>query len=536
MASQAPVLSIQNLSIGLPKGGDRDFAVNNVRLDVFPGETVCLVGESGSGKSMTASAIMRLNALPATTGQIFLEGEDVLAASERRLRSLRGRRMSMIFQEPMTALNPSQRVGRQIAEAIGVHRGEAGAPKGSEYQRVEELFRQVSLPDPAQLMRQYPHRLSGGQRQRVMIAMALALQPVLIIADEPTTALDVTTQAQILDLLKDLQRRQGSGILFITHDFGVVADIADRIAVMRNGVIVEQGTRNEILNHPQNEYTQFLINSVPRLTPRLASVEQAPIVLSVKALTKTYQDRKLFAAAKSFTAVAGVDLALKKGQTLGIVGESGSGKSTAARCIARLIMPSSGKIQFRDKNLARINSTALRPYRAAIQLISQDPYRALNPRRTVGQSIVEGPLNFGTDAKTAYKRAAELLELVEIDRTALSRFPHQFSGGQRQRIAIARALAMDPDVLVADEAVSALDVSVQAQVLTLLEDIRDRLNLSMLFITHDLRVAARICDEIAVMKKGQIVEYASTTELFANPQHAYTRNLLQALPGRNWLL
>lgn len=536
MTTKEPVLKIEDLTIALPHGGDRKFAVRNVNFSVFPGETVCLVGESGSGKSITASTVMRLNTLNPSTGSISVEGEDILTATPRRLRSLRGRKMSMIFQEPMTALNPSQRIGHQVAEILGVHAREIGMDRRQIGRRVEELLGQVHLPDPGKLKHQFPHRLSGGQRQRVMIAMALALQPSLLIADEPTTALDVTTQAQILRLLKDLQKDKGAGILFITHDFGVVADIADRVVVMRDGSVVEQGPVQDVLNNPQHEYTKFLISSVPRLVPRPSQSREASTILRTVGLSKVYKERRLFSRSGMFTAVAGVDLTLKEGRTLGVVGESGSGKSTAARCIARLIAPSSGSIEFDKKNVATTRPGSLRSYRSAVQLISQDPYRALNPRRTIGQSIVEGPLNYGTDLKSAYRRASQLLELVELEETAMGRYPHEFSGGQRQRIAIARALAMEPKVLIADEAVSALDVSIQAQVLTLFEDIRDKLSLSILFITHDLRVASRICDEIVVMQRGRVVEHAPTSELFGNPTHPYTQKLLEALPGRQWLI
>jgi peptide/nickel transport system ATP-binding protein len=528
-----PVLSIRNLAVALPKGGDRAHAVKGISLDVPPGEIVCLVGESGSGKSVTAFSVMGLGALPVVGGEILLEGENLLAASKTRLRELRGSRMAMIFQEPMTALNPVHRVGEQVAEMLRQH-GWKGRGVSIE-ERVLQLFQDVHLPDPERLAQAFPHQLSGGQRQRVMIAMALALEPALLIADEPTTALDVTTQAQILSLLKELQRKRGTGVLFITHDFGVVADIADRVVVMRHGEVVETGPTTQILRQPQHDYTKLLIDAVPRLTPRAAQPLSGEPVLRAEKLQKIYSDGGLFKAGRVVHAVNDVELALYRGQTLGIVGESGSGKSTAARCIARLIRPSGGKVTLDGTDIAQLSEGALHPFRRRIQVIFQDPYRSLNPRRMVGDSIIEGPLNYGVSRAQALEKARELMRLVGLDAEALSRYPHQFSGGQRQRICIARALAMEPEILVADEAVSALDVSVQAQVLELLESIRDRFKLAILFITHDLRVAARLCDRIAVMQRGRIVELADTATLFANPQHEYTRQLFAALPGRDWL-
>ncbi len=528
-----PVLSIRNLAVALPKGGDRAHAVKGISLDVPPGEIVCLVGESGSGKSVTAFSVMGLGALPVVGGEILLEGENLLAASKTRLRELRGSRMAMIFQEPMTALNPVHRVGEQVAEMLRQH-GWKGRGVSIE-ERVQQLFQDVHLPDPERLARAFPHQLSGGQRQRVMIAMALALEPALLIADEPTTALDVTTQAQILSLLKELQRKRGTGVLFITHDFGVVADIADRVVVMRHGEIVETGPTTQILHQPQHDYTKLLIDAVPRLTPRAAQPLSGAPVLRAEKLEKIYSDGGLFKAGRVVHAVNDVELALYRGQTLGSVGDSGSGPATAARCIARLIKPSGGSVTLDGANIAQLSEGALRPFRRRIQVIFQDPYRSLNPRRTVGDSIIEGPLNYGVPRAQALEKARELMRLVGLDAEALSRYPHQFSGGQRQRLCIARALAMEPEILVADEAVSALDVSVQAQVLELLESIRDRFKLAILFITHDLRVAARLCDRIAVMQRGRIVELADTATLFADPQHEYTRQLFAALPGRDWL-
>jgi peptide/nickel transport system ATP-binding protein len=528
-----PVLALERVSVPLPRGGDRSFAVEEVTFEVGRGEVVCLVGESGSGKTVTASAIMGL--LPAgqlrvAQGSIRLLGEEIAGASPARLRELRGSRMAMIFQEPMTALNPVHRVGDQVAEALSAHNWQ-----GNIASRVQQLFQDVHLPEPRQLMRAYPHQLSGGQRQRVMIAMALALEPALLIADEPTTALDVTTQAQILLLLRNLQKERGTGVLFITHDFGIVADIADRVAVMRNGAIVESGPVAEVLHRPQHDYTRILIDAVPRLLPRRAAARAEPAVLTARHLTKVFSDGGWFTGGRVTRAVDEIAFELHRGHTLGLVGESGSGKSTAARCIARLIAPTGGEIKLDDQDIARLGVRALQPYRRRIQVIFQDPYRSLNPRRTVGDSIIEGPLNYRVPREAALARARELLATVGIDPGVLDRYPHQFSGGQRQRIAIARALAMEPEILVADEPVSSLDVSVQAQVLDLIESIRDRFGLAILFITHDLRVAARLCDRIAVMQRGRIVEFAETASLFAAPRHEYTKQLFASLPGRHWL-
>ena len=534
--SSAPVLELKQLSIGLPKGGDRDNAVIDVSLSVAPGEIVCLVGESGSGKSVIAFSTMGLlpKSLPVRPGsRIALQGEDLVNVSEDRLRELRCTRMGMIFQEPMTALNPVMRCGDQIDEVLAEHTKLGPAERRK---RILNMIEQVHLPDPQRMFQSYPHQLSGGQRQRIMIAMALILEPVLLIADEPTTALDVTTQAQTLKLIKELQTQRGTGVLFITHDFGVVAEIADRVAVLKHGVLVEMGTTEQVLKHPQHEYTRMLIAAVPSHEPperrRPAPTEQ-PVVLRADRLVKTYGHRGLFGG-RQVAAVRDVGFEIRRGETLGIVGESGSGKSTVARCIARLIDPSDGQILLSGTDIATMPNSRLRELRRKIQIIFQDPYRSLNPRRSVGQSIVEGPMNYGASEGEALARARKLMELVRLDPDALDRYPHQFSGGQRQRICIARALAMEPELLIADEAVSALDVSVQAQVLMLLADIRDKLNLAMLFITHDLRVAAQVCDDVAVMSKGQIVEYGPARQIFGAPQHAYTKALFEAAPGRHF--
>ena len=530
-APASPVLSVRGLSVSLPAGADRRFAVRDVSFDVNPGEIVCVVGESGSGKSVTAFTVMGLLAkeLVPTAGEALLQGEDVLKVSQRRLRELRGARMAMIFQEPATALNPVERVGQQIDEVLAIH-----SPMGPAERRakVVELLDAMHLPDPAALCDKYPHQMSGGQRQRVMIAAAMALDPALLIADEPTTALDVTTQAQILRLIKELQARRGTGVLFITHDFGVVEEIADRVVVMREGQVVETGSAAEVLRAPRRDYTRLLIDSVPSMTPPERAPAAGPVAVETLGLVKRYGGGGWLSRSAGVTAVKGVDLAVRRGETLGVVGESGSGKSTVARCVVRLIDPTAGAIRLGGTDIARLSRGGLRPYRRRIQIVFQDPFRSLNPRRTVGASVTEGPLNFGLGRAEAEARARRLMGLVGLSPDALERYPHQFSGGQRQRIAIARALAMEPDVLIADEAVSALDVSVQKQVLELLEAVKQEFDLALLFITHDLRVAAQICDRVMVMSKGEVVEAGPTRALFAAPRHPYTAALLAAAPGR----
>jgi peptide/nickel transport system ATP-binding protein len=527
-----PVLAIKGLTVGLPAGGDRANAVQDISLTVGPGEIVCVVGESGSGKSVTAQTVMGLlpRELKTQAGQVLLEGEDVLQATPARLRQLRGTRMAMIFQEPMTALNPVMTVGDQIAEVLEIH---TRLSEPDRRQRVLQIMRAVQLPEPERLIDVYPHQISGGQRQRIMIAAALVLDPALLIADEPTTALDVTTQAQILKLIRELQERRGTGVLFITHDFGVVADIAHRVVVMQSGRVVEMGTRNDILRRPQSDYTRMLIASVPTLKPPQRVPKTGPAALATERLSKIYGSTGFLFGGRVVRAAENVDIVVRRGETVGVVGESGSGKSTVARCVARLIQPTSGAIRIGDTDVAQLPESRLRPHRRHVQIVFQDPYRSLNPRRTVGASIIEGPMNFGLGESEAKRRASRLMALVGLSPDALDRYPHQFSGGQRQRIAIARALAMEPQLLIADEPVSALDVSVQAQVLKLLDDVRRRFDLAVLFITHDLRVAAQICDRIAVMQKGVVVEQGVTAEVFAAPKHEYTRALFDAAPGRS---
>ncbi len=536
MAKPAPVLAIETLTLALPALADRPHAVADVSLTIGAGETLCVVGESGSGKSMIAHAVMGLlpKAVKPAGGAIRLAGRDLLQLDEAAMQDLRGREVGMIFQEPMTSLNPVMRVADQIVETFEAH----GLHSRSERQRrAVELLAEVGLPDPPRLARAYPHELSGGQRQRVMIAMALALEPKLLIADEPTTALDVTTQAQILKLIDNLRHKHGTAVLFITHDMGVVAEIADRIAVLEKGVLVEEGTVDQVLGAPNHPYTQKLLAAVPSLTPpeRAPLPDSAP-VLRVEGLGKVYRKRSLFGTAREVRAADDITFSLRRGETLGLVGESGSGKSTVGRCCLRLIEPDAGQIRLSsaaadDLVLSDLKPAALRAQRKRIQMVFQDPFASLNPRQTVGRIISDGPVAHGATRSEALAKAAELLELVGLSANAIDRYPHEFSGGQRQRIGIARALALEPDVLVADEAVSALDVSVQAQILTLIKDIQQRLGLAILFVTHDLRVAAQICDRIAVMQRGRIVEAGPTAALFAAPHHDYTRALLAAVPG-----
>ncbi|SCB44598.1 peptide/nickel transport system ATP-binding protein [Bradyrhizobium shewense] len=528
-----PAVSIKNLRIALPKGAERPFAVDGVSLDLRPGRIVCVVGESGSGKSMCAHALMGLlpDTVSVASGEIQFEGRDLLKLDDDGWRDLRGRRLAMIFQEPMTALNPLMRIGDQMAEMFEAHG--LLTPKERRAKALS-LAREVGLPDPERIVRAYPHQLSGGQRQRAMIAMALALEPAVLVADEPTTALDVTTQAQILKLIRNLQRNRNMAVMFITHDFGVVADIADQVVVLRHGKVVEEGPAATVFNAPQHDYTKALLAAVPSMDPpaREPLDDQARAV-EVIGLDKTYvtsggwfrEDRRVDAA-------RAVNFNILRGETLGLVGESGSGKSSVARLVMRLIEADRGTVRIGETDLTQLSGKALRAERHRIQMIFQDPFASLNPRRKISHIIADGPIAAGLDPKAAFDRARDLLKMVGLDAGALERYPHEFSGGQRQRIGIARALALEPEIIVADEAVSALDVSVQAQVLRLLEDLKTRLGLSMLFITHDLRVAAQICDRIAVMQRGAIVELKPTAQLFAAPEHAYTRELLAAVPGR----
>ena len=530
------LLSIRDLSIALPRGADRLYAAKDINFDLASGEILCIVGESGSGKSMSANAVMGLlpQGVEPDSGSITFDGQSILDLSENELLKLRGSRISMIFQEPLSALNPLMRVGAQIAEVFEAHGALTGAERRA---RALKLLDEVGIPDPEAAIRAYPFQLSGGQRQRVMIAMALALEPDILIADEPTTALDVTTQAQILALIEELRKKRGMAVIFITHDFGVVADIADRVIVMKKGEIVEAGRAPDVLLNPRHPYTRALIDAIPRLTKTepVEEVERAPL-LKVEGLQKTFSTGSgtLFGKRRVVRAVQDVSFDLYAGETIGIVGESGSGKSTVGRCLVRLLHPDGGRVLMDGVDIAHMAGAELHAQRRKLQMIFQDPFSSLNPRARVSRILTEGMIAYGMPDKEAKAKARELLELVGLDETAMKRFPHEFSGGQRQRIGIARALALEPAIIIADEAVSALDVSIQAQVLDLLAELKARLHLSMLFITHDLRVAARICDRIIVMQKGQIVEAGPVNKVLHDPDTAYTRSLLDAIPGQDY--
>ncbi|RVU18371.1 dipeptide ABC transporter ATP-binding protein [Methylobacterium oryzihabitans] len=534
--STAPVLAVDGLTIALPRGGDRAYAVEDVSFAIQRNEVVCLVGESGSGKSMIAHAILSLlpSGVRVAGGAVAVNGRDTARLSGPDLRAFRGGEAGMIFQEPLSSLNPLKRVGAQIAETIRTHQG--GLPRDEMRARVEGLLAQVGLPTPGLLARSYPFELSGGQRQRVMIAIAMANRPALLVADEPTTALDVTTQAQILRLIDDLRRERGMGVLLITHDFGVVADVADRVVVLRGGRVVETGSAEAVLRRPRDPYTQALIDAVPRarLRPPAPRPEGAP-VLSVEDLRKTFTVRRgLFQPPRRVVAADGLSLALHQGETLAVVGESGSGKSTLGRMIMRLTEPDGGAIRLGGEDLRSLQGEALRRARRGLQIVFQDPFASLDPRQKVGDAVARGPMAYGTPRREAMAAARTLLERVGLTAAAAERYPHEFSGGQRQRICIARALVLQPQVLIADEAVSALDVSVQAQVLALLAELRREMRLAMIFITHDLRIAAEIADRVIVLQKGRIVEEGATRDVFSAPREAYTRALLDAIPGRRF--
>ncbi|MDR0807930.1 MAG: ABC transporter ATP-binding protein [Gemmobacter sp.] len=530
-----PVLSVRGLTVTLPREMDRRHAAENVSFDLQRGEILCIIGESGSGKSVTASAVMGL--LPAVMkvagGQVLYAGRDLLAMPEAARRALRGRSLSMIFQDPLSALNPLMTVGAQIDEVLAAH---GWRDREKRTAKVLDLLTEIGLPDPPLLRHQYPFRLSGGQRQRVMIAIALALDPDVLIADEPTTALDVTTQAQILELIRTIQRRKGMSVMFITHDFGVVADIADRVIVMEKGLLVEQGAAAQVLTAPEHPYTRRLIAAVPRLreTDRVAELE-APVILRVEALHKTYRSRSGFLGhTRVVPAVRDVGFELRRGRTLGVVGESGSGKSSMGKVLMKLTDADGGRILLDGRDILPLTEAEFRPLRPRIQMVFQDPYASLNPRQTVGASLTVGPVAQGMVRSEARARAAAILAQVGLDPSAYDRFPHEFSGGQRQRVGIARALMFDPEVLIADEAVSALDVSIQAQILELLAQVQAVRHLAMIFITHDLRVASQICDEVLVMHKGRVVESGTPARIFRAPEQDYTRRLVAAIPGSRW--
>jgi peptide/nickel transport system ATP-binding protein len=531
--TSTPLVSIENLDIALPKAGDRALAVSNATLTIERGEVVCIVGESGSGKSVLASAIAGLlpgDALSVVNGSLTFDGQNVLSMNEAQLRRLRGARIGYVFQEPMTALNPLLTVGRQVRETLRAH-GRSGSA-----QEIAALFASMHLPQPDRIGQRYPHEISGGQRQRVAIAMAIACEPELLIADEPTTALDVTTQAEILKLILELRAARGLAVLFITHDFGVVRDIADRIAVMQDGHIVEAEAAPQLLSSPNHPYTRRLLAAVPELesTPKRRPLE-TPVILDLKDIRKRHKvPRRLFGIAhQSVPALDGVDLVLREGETLSLVGESGSGKSTLGQIITGLLERDDGRFRVMDEEILGARDLFARERRPLVQMVFQDPQSSLNPRHSIRRVLTEAAINYGLTKDAAEARMGELLRRVGIDPNAADRKPHAFSGGQRQRIALARALMLQPRLLVADEPVSALDVSVQAQVLKLLSELQQDLGLSVLFITHDLRVAASISDRIAVMQGGKIVEVAPAAQIIRDPKSAYARKLIASIPGKN---
>lgn len=522
------VLDVKGLTVTLTGGGRRNRVVDGIDITVRRGEVFALLGESGSGKSMTARAIMGLidnGDVEADT--LTLSGTDLLSLSAEQHRRLRGVHVSLVMQDALSALNPVLSIGDQIIDLIRAHRS---IGRSAAQARAVELLALVGIPTPDKRVHDYPHQFSGGQRQRILIAMAIALDPDLIIADEPTTALDVTVQAQILDLLLSLRDRLGMGILLITHDLGVVMEVADQVAVMRTGRIVETGSADVVLTEPQHSYTVQLLNSMPRDVSPAAQDTDTPPILEGRGLERTFRSGS-GRRAHRVAAVADVDLDLRQGEILAIVGESGSGKSTLARMLVGLDSPDAGTLRYRDQDVTRGRLRDRKILRRGVQMVFQDPYMSLNPRMTVQQIIAE-PLaatHSGTPSSRR-ERVAELLELVGLTAEMGSRFPHQFSGGQRQRIGIARALALDPDVLVCDEPVSALDVSIRAQIIDLLCELRERLGMSIVFIAHDLSLVRHIADRVAVMYLGEMVEIGETEDVYLRAQHPYTRSLLSAIP------
>ncbi len=559
-----PLLEIKNLTVDFHTEEASVRAVNDVSFSIPKGKTIGLVGESGSGKSVTSLCTMGLLSSPPgkiTGGQILFEGQDLLKLPENEMRKIRGNRISMIFQEPMTSLNPVFTVGYQIVEALQLHQKMG---KKEAWEKTVDLFQEVGIPDPKKRVTAYPHEMSGGQRQRVMIAMAIACKPDLLIADEPTTALDVTIQKQILELLDRLQSQYDMSMLFITHDLGVIGDIADEVIVMYKGNLVEQGSAENLFRNPQHPYTKGLLACRPSLEKdynRLATVSdfmdadgkekvfdegalgirgerpletKDKVLLEIKNIKKYYPLKTgWFGGVQEYVkAVDDVSLSVHKGRTLGLVGESGCGKTTLGRTVLRLIEPTGGQILYDGTDVTGLDKTAMRKMRRKLQIIFQDPYASLNPRMTVGAAIVE-PMTIhglGENKKDRLDKAASLMEKVGLETRFLNRYPHEFSGGQRQRICIARALAVEPEFIICDESVSALDVSIQAQILNLLLDLQEELGLTYIFISHDLAVVKFISDELAVMNQGKIVEMAKASEIYRNPQNDYTKRLLDSIP------
>jgi microcin C transport system ATP-binding protein len=524
------ILSVRDLSVAFHQGGNTSLAVDRVSFDIHRGEVVALVGESGSGKSVTANSILKLLPYPAAShpsGEIVFNGKDLLKASDAELRDVRGNDITMIFQEPMTSLNPLHSIERQISEILKLHQGIEGAAART---RILELLNQVGIREPEKRLAAYPHELSGGQRQRVMIAMALANRPELLIADEPTTALDVTVQAQILELLKTLKEEHGMSMLFITHDLGIVKKFADRVCVMTKGKIVETGPVDEIFSNPQHAYTRHLLASEPKGQPRAADDSQ-PIVMEAEDIKVWFPIKAGFLrrVVDHVKAVDGIDLKLRAGHTLGVVGESGSGKTTLGLALTRLIA-SKGRVAFVGQNIASHSFSEMRPLRRRMQIVFQDPFGSLSPRMSVADIVAEGLKVHEPSLSEAERdhRVASALEETGLDPTTRWRYPHEFSGGQRQRIAIARAMVLKPEFVMLDEPTSALDMSVQAQVVELLRDLQAKHNLAYLFISHDLKVVRALANDIIVMRAGQVVEKGAAKDIIERPSEAYTKALMAA--------
>ncbi len=530
--SESPetLLSVRDLSVAFHQGGETSLAVDRISFDIRKGEVVALVGESGSGKSVSANSVLRLLPYPSAshpTGQILFKGRDLLKASDKELRQVRGNDITMIFQEPMTSLNPLHSIEKQIAEILDLHQGVTGA---AARKRVLELLNQVGIREPEKRLKAYPHELSGGQRQRVMIAMALANRPELLIADEPTTALDVTVQAQILELLRKLKGEHGMSMLFITHDLGIVRKFADRVCVMTKGKIVETGMVEEVFTRPQHEYTRHLLASEPRGEPPLADLTK-PVVMEGSDIRVWFPIKAglMRSVVDHVKAVDGIDLSLRAGQTLGVVGESGSGKTTLGLALTRLIS-SKGRISFVGKDIASYSFTQMRPLRNQLQVVFQDPYGSLSPRMSVGDIIAEGLKvhERSLSHEERDQRVCWALEEVGLDPLTRWRYPHEFSGGQRQRIAIARAMVLKPRFVMLDEPTSALDMSVQAQVVDLLRDLQKKHDLAYLFISHDLKVVKALANDVIVMRFGKVVEQGPSADIFQAPKDDYTKALMAA--------
>ncbi len=528
--TDGPLLKVEDLSVVFRQAGRETLAVDRISFDIKPRETVALVGESGSGKSVTALSVLRLLPYPAAhhpSGRILFKDRDLLTMSEHEIRDVRGNDITMVFQEPMTSLNPLHTVERQISEVLEIHHGMTGA---AAEKRVVELLSEVGIPEPKTRLRSYPHQLSGGQRQRVMIALALANEPDLFIADEPTTALDVTVQAQILKLLKDLQSRLGMAMLFITHDLGIVGKIAERVCVMRGGRIVEQGKVADVFAAPKHEYTRALIAAEPKGEPAKPQ-PAAPVVVSTDNLKIWFPIRRGFLrrTVGHIKAVDGVSLSIRRGETLGVVGESGSGKTTLGLALLRLIS-SDGPIVFMGKPLQGLKFRALRPFRRDMQVVFQDPYGSLSPRMSIAEIVGEGlrvhDPNLTADQRDA--RVVKALREVGLDPATRHRYPHEFSGGQRQRIAVARATVLEPSFVVLDEPTSALDMMIQAQIVDLLRELQRKRDLTYMFISHDLKVVAALASHVLVMREGKVVEQGPAPDVFARPQSPYTRALFAA--------